>query len=120
MYTLAMLGQAAVVGKLLDHKPNKNSQDENGQTPLMMACSRNHLEVVRLLCNNGADVNTQDNDGNTSLHLVISNNSQKITKVLLHYGAKLIANKDGLTPLDIAKEKQYTAIIAALQGTVNH
>ena len=34
-------------------------QDEYGATPLMAGCGMNHLEVVRLLIENGADVNLQ-------------------------------------------------------------
>eukprot|EP00747_Dinoflagellata_sp_TGD_P043613 gnl/TRDRNA2_/TRDRNA2_142796_c0_seq1.p1 gnl/TRDRNA2_/TRDRNA2_142796_c0~~gnl/TRDRNA2_/TRDRNA2_142796_c0_seq1.p1 ORF type:complete len:422 (+),score=53.72 gnl/TRDRNA2_/TRDRNA2_142796_c0_seq1:61-1266(+) len=40
--------------------------DVNGQTPLMRACFRGHLEAVRLLVQRAADVGKQDNRGVTA------------------------------------------------------
>ena len=115
-------GHAAVVDALLAQNANINSRGFDGQTPLLIACLENQLEVVELLCNKGTDVSAQRNDGDTSLHIAVRKNLLEITKVLLRYGATLISNKDGLTPLEIAKEKQNSEIVAVLdmKGTFHH
>ena len=115
-------GHAAVVDTLLAYKADINSRGFDGQTPLLRACLENQLEVVELLCSKGADISAQRNDGDTSLHIAVRENLLEVTKVLLRYGATLITNKDGLTPLDIAKRKKSANIIALLelQGTLNH
>ena len=121
-YISALSGHAAVVNTLLAHKADINSRGVDGKTPLLVACLNNYLELVDLLCRKGADVSIKSDYGNTSLHLAVGENSKEITMVLLRYGATLVTNKDGLTPLDIAKKEQYADIISILenQGTLNH
>ena len=38
-------------------------QDNNGWTPMHIAAGNGHLEVVRLLLDQGADLAVQNNDG---------------------------------------------------------
>ena len=111
-----------MVDTLLVHNADINSRGFKGQTPLLGACLENQLEVVELLCSRGADVSAQRNDGDTSLHIAVRENLLEVMKVLLRYGATLITNKDGLTPLEIAKEKQNSEIVAVLdmKGTFHH
>ena len=121
-YISAWHGHTAVVDTLLAHNADINSRGFHGETALLKACSENQLEVVELLCSRGADVSAQRKDGDTSLHLAVREDLLEITEVLLRYGAAPITNKDGLTPLDIAKEKQSADTIAflELQGILNH
>ena len=115
-------GHAAVVDTLLAHSADINSRGFHGETPMLTACLWNQLAVVKLLCRRGADISVQTDDGDTSLHLAVRENLLEITKVLLRYGATHIKNKVGLTPLNIAEQKQYTDIVAVLQmqGTLNY
>ena len=46
---------------------NLNSQNEDGQTALMMALVNNNIKVAKILIKAGADVNIQDNNGFTPL-----------------------------------------------------
>ncbi|CAJ1099218.1 E3 ubiquitin-protein ligase MIB2-like isoform X1 [Octopus vulgaris] len=49
-----------------------NPRDEDGQTPLHLACFWGHLHTVGLLLgHNGIDANVVDNDGDTPLHVAV-------------------------------------------------
>jgi len=64
-------------------------------------------DVVKILLDAGADPNCQDTYfGQAPLHNVVdSDEGVKIGKLLLEYGADpLLADKDGVTPLDFAKK----------------
>ena len=50
---------AITVLSLTEHCCVYVPQDEYGGTPLITACIKNHLEVVSLLVEHGADVNLQ-------------------------------------------------------------
>ena len=52
-------GQADQVENLLDAGADVNFQDRDGYTPLHLASRRNHLRVVKLLIDNGANVNLE-------------------------------------------------------------
>ncbi|XP_053397533.1 transient receptor potential cation channel subfamily A member 1 homolog isoform X2 [Mercenaria mercenaria] len=55
---------------LQDEKSQKeiNNDDEDGLCPLHYAARYNHMEIVKLLVENGADVNSEDREGLTPLH----------------------------------------------------
>ena len=58
---------------------NTNSQhDINGWTALHWAAKRNHLNIVNLLCNHGADKNVTTNKGEVAAQLT----SEGVIKVL--------------------------------------
>ena len=63
----------------------------NGQTALMFAVASNHLDIVSMLVEAGADVNAQDNAGNYVLQVALLpyNNygDSRIFKYLLNHGA---------------------------------
>ena len=71
-------------------------------------------KVFEKLCELGADVNAKDLDGNTALHYVVSNHSLILMDKLHKYGPKLYKNKHGKTPLDVAQEKKYSAMVNRL------
>ena len=55
-----------LVGKNAD----VNLKDNNGNTPLHLACLNNaDIEIIKYLFENGSDLNSKDNNGNTPLHL---------------------------------------------------
>ncbi len=51
------LGQVGEVDSLLDAGADVNFRDKEDCTPLHLASRRNHLKVVKLLIDNGANVN---------------------------------------------------------------
>ena len=75
-----------------------------GLTPLMVASSYGHVDIVDALIQTGADVNKQENHfGFTPLFFAVRDRkSSSITETLLMYGAHPNVIADNSTPLDIA------------------
>jgi ankyrin repeat protein len=46
-----------------------DGRDNNGRTPLHLACQQGHLDVVRILISYGASLELIDNEGRTPLDL---------------------------------------------------
>jgi ankyrin repeat protein len=90
---------------LLSSGASVSEQDKFGNTPLCIAVREGKLEMVRLLVSHGADVNAHYNEFNlTPLHRASADGQREMVKLLLSKGAKLnVKNRDGYTPLKIAK-----------------
>lgn len=77
-------------------------------TPLMLA---SQPSMARLLVKHGADINARDNQGRTALIWFLLGSfppgvRYKYVKALLALGAdRYLASLDGISPVDIAKEK---------------
>jgi len=86
----ACFGDIDGVKELMGKGVNVNSQhDINGWTALHWAAKRNHLNIVNLLCNHGADKNITTNKGETAATLT----TEGVIKVLLN------AQKGGAAPV---------------------
>ncbi|CCF47418.1 calcium/calmodulin-dependent protein kinase type 1B [Colletotrichum higginsianum] len=94
-------GNVDLVKLLLDWGANSNaSVTANISTPLHIAVSAGHLEVVRLLLAKGADCNITTGSGWTPLHSAVKYGQTKSAELLLEYGADVArADKLGWTPL---------------------
>jgi len=92
---------------LVVHGAKVNVQDKQGNTPLVVAVFRGDHELMKLLLANGADVNARRPlDGATVLHLAVQSGNREIVELLLANKADVNArNNDGLTPLDLVKNK---------------
>ena len=58
-----------------------------GKTPLTLATTRGHLNIVRELLEFSADPNILDRDGRSPLHIAVQMNSVALTAELLSFGA---------------------------------
>merc|ERR1719187_1275277 len=77
----ACFGDIDGVKELMGKGVNVNSQhDINGWTALHWAAKRNHLNIVNLLCNHGADKNIPTNKGEVAAQLT----GEGVIKVLLN------------------------------------
>mmetsp|Transcript_6068 Transcript_6068/g.8832 ORF Transcript_6068/g.8832 Transcript_6068/m.8832 type:complete len:123 (+) Transcript_6068:93-461(+) len=61
----------------------------SGMTPLMIACSIQNDEMVKLLLQHHANVYERDVDGLSSILMVIQNQDIEIAKLLLHHDSRL-------------------------------
>ena len=75
-----------------------NIRDENGNTPLIVACQNGHASVCHLLVEHGADLKCANKKGNTPLHFCFAYNFEDLGRFLISQGADEFAvNSDGLT-----------------------
>ena len=95
---------------LLEYKADmyiETKLENNHLTALMIACSQNYAEIVRILLENGYDPNYKNKKGETALiyYSFIKNDkpSTEIIKILLEYGADINStNSKGSTALMLA------------------
>jgi hypothetical protein len=74
---------------------NVNVKDDwRGMTPFHYAAANGHIEIARLLLQNGAEVNVRNNYGNTPLHIAASHGNVDILHLLVENGADLEAQDD--------------------------
>ena len=89
--TAASEGDAEEVQAFLDFgSVDLNQGDYDHRTALHLAAGEGHLEIVRMLCEAGADVNIEDRWGHRPLDDArnAKKNSNGIMKLLLKHGAK--------------------------------
>ena len=87
----------------------------NGWTPVKLACYMGHLEVVKLLLDQGANLSTTNNSGRTPLYSACTKGHLEIVKILLDQGANLsTATNDGWTPLHSACDNRHLEIVRVL------
>lgn len=90
---------------------------------LIPACERGHVETVRLLANTkGYPIDHVNRLGWTALMEAIvlgdgTKNYQEIVQILKDAGSKMdIPDKDGITPLQHAKNSGFTEIVKIIEG----
>ena len=62
---------------------------QDGETPLLCAAARGHLDIVRILIESGALLNTVDKHGLTALHHAVRRHHFSIAKFLCEAGANV-------------------------------
>ena len=92
-----------------------NSPDIVGWTPLLWAAKAGNLGVAELLLERGVLTDHVDIDGNAALHVAAHFNQVETTRILMNYGASLlVANKRGMTCLDVAMEAQNNEVVMVI------
>eukprot|EP00698_Gefionella_okellyi_P019392 TRINITY_DN5940_c0_g1_i1.p1 TRINITY_DN5940_c0_g1~~TRINITY_DN5940_c0_g1_i1.p1 ORF type:complete len:1275 (-),score=349.80 TRINITY_DN5940_c0_g1_i1:26-3850(-) len=108
-------GDVRVVTLLLEkHQVNvdfKDSAFHHGGTAAHFAVSKNNVEMLKVLCDHGADVNLGDNGGDACLHIAAHAQDADLTEILrlLVLKGALVNLRDdkGWTPLKIAVKKGH-------------
>jgi hypothetical protein len=89
--------------------------DANGETPLHYAAWNGHVEIVRLLLQNGAEVNVRSNGGSTPLHWAAIFGHVDILHLLVENDADLEAqNNTGMRALHRAADYGHLPFIQEL------
>lgn len=130
-----MCGKQNVVKYLLEKGADINQQDRHGHTLLHLAALEDNEEMISYLLEHGANINQKDNYGQTSLHFSTycscsrdeeiekpsdrkgkeKKDKAKMMKYLIEHGADVNGkDKNGLTPLKIAKQKENERVIEYL------
>jgi ankyrin repeat protein len=105
-----------IVDLLLEHKVDVNLPDLAKNTALMGCCFKGYANIATKLIEAGADLNAQNAQGSTALHFAATYGQPNMVKLLLEKGAKTdLLDKDGMSPLALAKQKEDAQITALLQ-----
>lgn len=116
-------GNVDVVNELvrLGADVNRLSTGMGGVTPLILAATKNHVEIVKALLEAGADPSIgRARDGWTPLHICAESNFSTGGQVLLEHSPLLVDCRDhkGYTFMDIARRKKSVEFIH-MTATVN-
>ena len=106
-----------VLKVMLYHDPSvANKVNKNGDSLLMVATAKGHIEIVSHLLKFNADSTLRNKDGNTALHHAAQRNRGKIIQLLVKANKNCldIPNKKGYTALHIAASKGYEEIVRIL------
>ena len=112
-------GDIEVARTLLDLGAPVDFADGNGITMLGRAALNNDIEMARLLISRSANVNAIDKLGMTPLLWAanIDFGDAAMIELLLRSGAKAdVRNKDGLTPLELARKFGHVNLIPAFEA----
>ena len=108
LLTVCREGNVARVKSLLKQKADPNHTGTI--TPLHIACSRQHSEMVRLLLRHKAAVNQRDNFDFTPLHRACCTGNIQIIGMLLKAKADVTLKVEGQTALQMALAQGSTFI----------
>jgi ankyrin repeat protein len=111
-------GDVEVANTLLDLGAPVDFADGNGITMLGRTVLNNEVEMARTLIARGANVNIVDKLGMTPLLWAanVDFGDTAMIELLLKSGAKTDArNKDGLTPLELARKYGHATLIPVLE-----
>ncbi|XP_064652494.1 ankyrin-3-like [Lineus longissimus] len=88
------------------------SVDNDGRTPLLLACACGHAPVVSVLLEVGANPDASDKDDNSCIHIACQNDYTDIVVNLLQSGVKLnVKNNTGETPLHALVKNGNIALV---------
>jgi RNA polymerase primary sigma factor len=74
-----------------------DARDEKGRSPLMLAASRGHLDVCRLLLEVGADPALKDNEGNDAIAMALLSGKATVAALLQGVKAPVSTHGNGKT-----------------------
>ena len=88
MHFAAWSGNKFVGRDLIGASAQTDAQNENGETPLILAAREGNNEFVALLVEHQANVNQADNFQRTALYYAGERGYNEITEILLAAGAE--------------------------------
>ncbi|EQC34839.1 hypothetical protein SDRG_07643 [Saprolegnia diclina VS20] len=92
-----------------------DAEFETGYTPLVLACAKGDVLLMRALLEHGADVNKESSRGRTPLGEAILNKQAHLIPLLLEYRAIVShVNRHGLSTLSIAEQMGDATILDVL------
>ncbi|KAJ3030009.1 Osteoclast-stimulating factor 1 [Rhizophlyctis rosea] len=120
LHEAAKRGNTAFAIELLNAGISPNSLDKAANTPLHWACRGGHAEVVKAILDSGkpVSINAQNKLGDAPVHGGAWGGHAPIIRLLLTRSDinLTLRNKDGKTPLDLAKTDEVASL---LMGALN-
>lgn len=117
-------GQSEIVRTLLAASGEMlNAPNDNGETPLMIACMKANLMTATLLIEAGADVDKALLNGTAPLHFAAQSGNKFIGRALLEAKASInVQNENGETPLIMAAQtgnNEFVSLLCEYHADVN-
>ncbi|MCD2441364.1 ankyrin repeat domain-containing protein [Agromyces sp. SYSU K20354] len=115
-------GSVAMLEALLPADPDLTIRNRFGGVSVIPASERGHVDYVRRVVQTGIDVDHVNDLGWTALLEAVilgdgGSRHQEIVRILLAAGAdRSIADHDGVTALDHARSRGFTALAEILEG----
>jgi hypothetical protein len=116
MLDAARTGETALVRASLENNVSPDYQSAHRRlSALHLAASYDHLDICRLLIENGASLNIRDLEGWTPLHCAAAEGHLRVVNYLLsHRGVDVtLHNVDGETAEDVAEEERVRKVLHA-------
>lgn len=109
-------GQSEVVKVVLGKgEVDINAVNNDGETPLFVAVSRDNIYVSELLLNAGALPDKSTNEGFAPIHAAALNSNERMVELLIKHGADINCRDiDGETALIIAAGKGMNNVVSEL------
>ena len=97
-------GDLAAAKAAVEEDPGQiEALNASRSTPLIVAASAGHIQVIAFLLDKGADIQAVNKWGMTALHYAVDKGHVEVAKMLLEKGADIDGHKDfPYTPLHIA------------------
>jgi ankyrin repeat protein len=109
----AKSGQVATL--LIDAGCAVNRRDDNGNTPLHIACERGFLDVVEVFTKNNAQLNAIEGQKQTPLHRAAENGHADVVELLLKIGAPVKAmDMFRQTPEMLARSAKHYKVLEVI------
>ena len=104
IHTAVRNGNLAAVKAVLEENPGQiEALNASKSTPLIVAASGGHLQVIAFLLEKGANIQAVNKWGRTALHYAVDGGHLEVAKLLLEKGIDIDGPKDfPYTPLHIA------------------
>ncbi|XP_078472520.1 E3 ubiquitin-protein ligase HACE1 isoform X2 [Lampetra planeri] len=107
IHWLAVNGRTELLHDLVQHVSDVDVEDAQGQTALHVACQNGHRSTVLCLLDSGADINRPNVSGATPLYFACSHGQRDTAQILLTRGARFLADRNGVTPIDLCVQGGY-------------
>ena len=113
LHIAARVGSERVAEWVLERGGNLELRNAVGATPLLVACTAERVEMVRMLVERGGDVKTCDKSGRSVLFSASRSGDAKVVAYLLGLGV-LDVDEDGESPLCAACTGGYLDVVKVL------
>ena len=113
---------SSVIEIIKNRKPVINARKKStNETLLHIACSKGNLDIVKCLCENGANVEVKDDNGETPLHFACYYGNFSIVKYLCEVKEANIEveNNIGITSLNVARMLKHNRIVKYIENIIN-
>ncbi|CAL0299675.1 unnamed protein product [Lupinus luteus] len=122
LYQIIHTGSVEAIKTLHINGASLECSDEEGRTPLILACMDSALlHVAKFLIHLGANLNSYRPGpfGGTPLHHAARRGLEQTVELLLSHKANaLVRNDNNQTPLDVARSERHAHVVRAIENHI--